>query len=247
MLRRAVPILLVVVCVVVIITYQATRPAAAPADSAVFVPSPELYLDFSPSFRTSIADVYYLQMVQYFGEHVRGDGRFDALPQMVDLVTSLSPQFARAYLFGAFALVDAGRPDISYAILQRGFAENPDDYRFPAYLGFFVLRYGEGKTKNLVAAEWYRKADAIPGRPAFIPRLAATLLGKGGDLEKSVAMWGQVYLAGDEYSRQKAVEGLERILPEDEDARLKVLAPLALTMPAGEFGELQAALLEGSE
>jgi hypothetical protein len=242
--RRLLLLLLLAVCAVGVVAYQATRPQSAPANPRVFVPDPDVYLKLSPSFRTSIADAYYLAMVQYFGEHVSGDGEFDALPQMVDLVTKLSPRFKRAYFFGAFALVDAGRPDLSYALLQRGFAANPGDYRFPSYLGYFAYRYGRGEARNQVAGEWYQKAAAIPGRPDYIPRLAATILGKGGELEKSVALWGQVYMAGDKFSRGKAIAGLERILPTDPAKRRQALAPLALTMPEDELASLLAALLE---
>ena len=247
MLRRVVAIVAVVACAAGVVAYQATRPARAPASSRVFVPSPGFFLDFSPSFRTSIADAYYLNMVQYYGEHVNGDGRLDSLPQMVELVTRLSPRFARAYLFGAFALIDAGRPDVSYRVLQRAFKENPGDYRYPSYLGFFVYRYGKGKTKNVVAAQWYEKAAAIPGSPSYLPRLAAALLGKGGETEKAIVMWGQVYAAGDKYSRTKAVDGLDRILPDDKTARMRAVAPLVDTMPKAELDQLIAELFQGYE
>ena len=131
--------------------------------------------------------LYYLQMVQYYGEHVSGDGRLDSLPAMAELVTTLSPHFTRAYLFSAFALIDAGRADAAYELLQKGFEENPDDWHFPAYLGFFAYRYGEGEEKNLAAARWYQKASEIPGSPDYLPRLAAALLAKGGEQEKAVA------------------------------------------------------------
>lgn len=245
MLRRVGAIVLVLVCAAGVVAYQATRPAKAPASPRVFVPSPRFFLDFSPSFRTSIADAYYLNMVQYYGEHVKGDGRLDSLPQMVELVTRLSPHFTRAYLFGAFALIDAGRPDVSYLILQRAFRENPDNYRYPAYLGFFMYSYGEGKTKDVVAAQWYQKAAAIPDSPDYLPRLAAALLAKGGETEKAILMWGQVYTAGDKYSRQRAVKELDRLLPTAKTARMKAVAPLYDTMPKQEFQALTAELFKG--
>jgi tetratricopeptide (TPR) repeat protein len=243
--RRVVAIVVVLVCAGGVVAYQATRPAKAPADPRVFVPSSAFFLDFSPSFRTSIADAYYLNMVQYYGEHVKGDGRLDSLPQMVDLVTRLSPHFTRAYLFGAFGLIDAGRPDVSYRILQRAFKANPGDYRYPSYLGFFVYRYGKGKTKDVVAAHWYQKAATIPGSPSYLPRLAAVLLGKGGETEKAILLWGQVYGAGDKYSRKKAVAGLDRILPQDKTARMTAVAPLYGTMPKADFEALTAELFKG--
>ena len=245
MLRRAVVVLVVLACAAGVIGYQATRPARAPANPKVFVPSPKFFRDFSPSFRTSIADVYYLMMVQYYGEHVNADGKLDSLPAMAELVTSLSPHFTRAYLFSAFALVDAGRPDVAYELLKRGFKENPDDWKFPAYLGFFVYRYGAGENKDLVAARWYQQAAKIPGSPAYLGRLAAALLARGGEQEKAILMFGQAYLAGDKYAREKAVTGLEFILPEEKGARMKAVAPLYKTMPKAEFDALIAELFKG--
>ncbi len=247
-LRRALAVLVVLACAGGVVVFQATRPATAPADPRVFVPSPQFFLDASPAFRTAVADAYYLLMVQYYGEHVKTDMRLDSLPAMVDLVTTLSPHFTRAYLFGAFALIDAGRPDVSYEILQRGWKENPGEWRFPAYAGFFVYRFGVGPKKDLVAAQWYERAAAVPGSPDYLPRLAARLAAKGGDEEKAVVMWGQAYLAGDRYARQKAVEGLEAILPKERQARLRALAPLLDTMPREELESLLAELFrEGGE
>jgi tetratricopeptide (TPR) repeat protein len=246
-LRRIVAVAVIVACAAGVVAYQVSRPARAPASPRVFVPSPGFFLDFSPSFRTSIADAYYLNMVQYYGEHVKGDGRLDSLPQMVELVTRLSPHFSRAYLFGTFALIDAGRPDVSYRILQRALKENPDDYRYPAYLGFFAYRYGRGEDKNVAAAEWYEKAAAIPGSPDYLPRLAAALMAKGGEREKAILMWGQVYTAGDKYSHERAVKELDRLLPTDKTARMKALAPLVDTMPRAELDQLIAELFQGYE
>ena len=244
MLRRLVASVVVLICAAGVVTYQATRPARAPAKPRVFVPSPKLFLDFSPSFRTSISDAYYLNMVQYYGEHVKGDGRLDSLPAMVRLVTGLSPHFTKAYMFGAFALIDAGQPGVSYEILKRGFAANPDDWHFPAYLGYFAYAFASNGDKDRIAADWYAKAAAIPGSPSYLQRLAAALLAKGGETAKAIMMWGQVYAAGDKYSRQKAVDGLDRILPQDKQARMKAVAPLVDTMPKAEFDQLIAELFK---
>jgi len=243
--KRLFALVVVLVCAGGVVGYQVSRPAQAPADPRAFVPSAAFFLDFSPSFRTSVADAYYLSMVQYYGEHVTGDGRLDSLPQMVDLVTRLSPHFTRAHLFGAFALIDAGRPDAGYQTLKRGFKENPGDWHFPAYLGFFAYRYGQGKDKDVTASRWYEKAAAIPGSPSYLLRLAAVLAGKGGADQKAIQMWGQVYLGGDKYVRQKAVTELDSILPKDKVARMKAVAPLYDTMPRQEFEALTAELFKG--
>jgi len=244
--RRAAAVLVILACAAGVVAYQATRPGRATANPQVFVPSPKFFLDFSPSFRTSIADAYYLNMVQYYGEQLKS-GRLESMPAMVDLVTSLSPHFIRPFSFGAFALVDAGRPDLSMKLLERGFRENPTQWGFPAYLGYFAYQYGTGtKAENSrAAAAWYRKAAAVPSSPPYLVRLAAVLSGKGGDVEKAVLLWGQVYAGGDKYSRQKAIAGLDSILPTDKAARMKAVAPLYQTMPKAEFDQLIAELFKG--
>jgi hypothetical protein len=244
-LRRVLVVLLVLACAGGVVGYQVTRPPQSPANPKVFVPSPQFFKDLSPSFRTSIADAYYLMMVQYYGEHVNGDGRLDSLPAMTRLVTALSPHFTRAYLFSAFALVDAGRPDVGYELLKKGFERNPEDWHFPAYLGFFAYRYGAGPKKDLAASRWYAQAAAIPGSPTYLSRLAAVLASKSGDTQKAVLMWGQAYLAGDKYTRQRAVGGLNQILPTEKGARMKAVAPLYSTMPKAEFDSLIAELFKG--
>jgi hypothetical protein len=243
-LNRLALVLVLVVCVAVIVAFQVTRPSQAESRPDVFVPSPEFYLDFSPSFRTSIADAYWLYTIQYYGEHTKTDQRYDSLPALLDLVTYLSPRFSRAYLFGSYALVDAGLPQEGYDLLKRGAAANPDDWRLPANAGIFLYTFGEPATKARDAADWYERAAAVPGRPDYIPRLAAALLSKGGETEKAALMWAQVYADGDKYSRAKAVTALDELLPEGKEERMRAVAPLAETMPEGTFEELLAALFE---
>jgi len=240
--RRLAVIALVLACLAGIAAFQLTRPQRATGDPRVFVPSPKFYLDFSPSFRTTVADAYWLLTVQYYGEHVTGDKRVDSLPDMLDLVTRLSPHFTRAYLFGAFALLDANKPRDSYDLLVRGFKENPDEWKLPATIGFFVYSFASNKDKDRIAAGWYQKAAAIAGRPDYIPRLAAELLTRGGERQKAEIMWAQVYAEGDKYAQDKAVKALDELLPQNRDERLKAMAPLAPIMPSPVFNELLARL-----
>ena len=246
MLRRVVVVLVVLACAAGVVGYQVSRPARAPANPKVFVPSPKFFQDFSPSFRTSIADAYYLMMVQYYGEHVNGDGKLDSLPAMAELVTTLSPHFTRAYLFSAFALIDAGRPDVAYELLKKGFKENPDDWHFPAYLGLLRLPV---RLRVRTRTWWRRAGTSRPRRSRAAPTTSdgspPRSSAKGGEQEKAILMLGQAYLAGDKYARQKAVTGLEYILPKEKGARMKAVAPLYNTMPKAEFDALIAELFKG--
>lgn len=237
-MRRFAAPLAVIACIAVVIGYQATRPERAASDPRVFVPSPSFFEDFSPGFRTSIADAYYLYMVQYYGEHIEGDGRLDSMADLVDLVTRLSPRFVKAYQFGTFALLDANEGARAYEILQRGVEANPYDWHLPALAGFLVYNYGQGETKNELAAEWYARAGSIEGAPPIFRRLAATITAKGGEAQKAALMWAQVYADGDQYSREKAIQALDELLPDGPAERQQALAELAQSMPVDQFARL---------
>lgn len=244
MARRLAVVVTLVVCVAVIGAYQVTRPAEGDSSPRVFVPSAQFFTDFSPSFRTSIADAYWLRIVQYYGEHVSGDRKFDSLWPMLDLTTRLSPHFTRPYTFGAFALLDAGHADLAYELLLRGHEANPQDWHLPALLGFLVYGYGSNADKNAIAAKWYLEASKLPGSPDYVDRLAARMLVKGGEREKAIMLWAQIYGVGDKYSREKAVEALDQLLPADPAARESGLANLHDFMSANQFRDLSQVLLE---
>ena len=243
--RRLLALAAVAVCVAVVIAYQADRPAAATPNPVVFVPSPGFYKNFSPSVRATLADVYWLQTIQYYGEHVKTDHRLDSLPAMVRLVTSLSPHFTEAYFFGAFSMIDVGRPATAYALLQQGYRANPRDWRFPFYLGFFAYTYASGAHKDAVAAQWYADAARLPGRPEFVPRLAAELAMKGSAKQTAIDLWTQVYCQGDKYARQKAVTALDGLLPTDKVARERAVARLEPAVPRALFAQFVADLFQG--
>jgi hypothetical protein len=245
MLRRLGVAFVLLVCVAGVVGFQATRPSGASGGAQAFVPSPRFYMDFSPSFRTTIADAYWLLTVQYYGEHINGDHRLGALKDMLNLVTDLSPRFRQPYLFGSFALVDAGWARAGYDLLVKGNAALPEDWRLTTTLGAFTYEYAGNRDKATRAAEWYRKAAEQPGRPEWVPRVAAALLAKGGEGAKAALLWAQVYGSGDRYSQQKAVQALDVLLPTQKEARMQAVAKLALMMTPAQLNALTADLFKG--
>jgi len=244
-LRNVAALLVVCACVAAIVVYQSDRPAAARPNPVVFVPSSGFYDSFSPSVRATLADVYWLMAIQYYGEHVNSDHRLDSLPSMVRLVTTLSPHFTEAYFSGAFAMIDIGRPDIAYGLLKKGFAANPHDWRFPFYLGFFAYTYASNAQRYRVAAQWYAKSARLPGRPDYVPRLAAELATRGGSTQTAIDLWTQVWVNGDKYARQKAVTALDRLLPADKIARERAVAGLQQMVPHALFTQFLADVFQG--
>jgi hypothetical protein len=236
---------LLAMCLAGVVGFQVTRPSTASGRAQPFVPSPRFYMDFSPSFRTTIADAYWLQTVQYYGQHINGDRKLGLLAGMLDLVTRLSPRFKQPYLFGSFALVDAGQIRKGYDLLVRGAQALPDDWHVLTMLGAYVYEYARNADKARVAAEWYQKAAAVAGSPAWVPRVAAALLAKGGEAQKAELLWAQVYGSGDRYSQQKAIAGLEKLLPKPKEARMRAVAKLASVLTPGQLDSLVAELFKG--
>ncbi len=243
--RRIAALAVVAACIAVVIGYQSTRPAAAKSNPVVYVPSPSLYRHLSPSARATLADVYWLTTIQYYGEHLNSDHRLDSLPAMVRLVTALSPHFKEAYFFGSFAMIDDNQPGAAYALLKQGFAANPRDWRFPFYLGFFAYTYASGAHKDQVVAQWYAKAARLPGVPQFVSRLAAELAQKGDQKQMAIELWTQVYCQGEKYQRQTAVAALDKLLPKDQVAREKAVAGLQGIVPKATFPQFVADLFQG--
>ena len=80
------------------------------------------------SFDNLAADVYWIRTIQHYGRDYKNRNRprrFELLPSLLDLTTTLDPQFLIAYRFGAIFMAISppdglGRPDLSIALLEKG-------------------------------------------------------------------------------------------------------------------------------
>ena len=176
---------------------------------APFVPpNPTLWLQSGPvairlalGFRNLVADVYWMRAVVYYGGKRRANAQapaamenFAQLYPLLDLVTSLDPNFRVAYRFGAIFLTEAypsgpGRPDLAIALLQRGVAHDPARWEYMEDIGFVYYWWLKDYHQ---AAAWFKRAGERPGAPAWLAPLAATTLAQGGDRRSSRLLWTQL-------------------------------------------------------
>lgn len=157
-----------------------------------------------------LADVYWMRAVVYYGGMRVADQdtrNYDLLYPMLDMVTTLDPDFKVAYRFGAIFLTEAypngpGRPDQAINLLQRGIEHQPEGWEYMHDIAF-VHYWSLGDYKS--AASWFTRAAAVPGAPSWLKPLAATTLAQGGDRALSRQMWQQMRDGSDiDWIRQAA-------------------------------------------
>jgi tetratricopeptide (TPR) repeat protein len=152
------------------------------------------------------ADVYWIRAIQHYGR-TRIDlttgsaapgeiGRpYERLYPLLDLTTTLDPQFKIAYRFGAIFLSaplpdGAGRPDLAVALLEKGLRESPGKWEYLHDIGFVYYWDLHDYTK---AAEYFNRAADLPGAPWWLRSVAATMVARGGDRDASRLLWRQLY------------------------------------------------------
>ena len=164
---------------------------------ALYLWSGEHVRRLTPGFENLMADVYWLRTVQYFGGQraFAQDKRFDLLGPLVNITTALDPRLEIAYRYGATFLAEpwpmgAGKPEEAIALLRRGVAHNPGDWRLRQDLGLFYFFF---LNDGVRASEVLQQGAQLPGAPPFLKTLAAQVLMKGGERQSAKMLWQQIY------------------------------------------------------
>jgi hypothetical protein len=123
------------------------------------------------------ADLLWLNIVQVLGEREVRHADYEWLFHALDVVTTIDPHYTYAHDVGGVVLAElAGRVDWSNALLEKGRAANPEAWRLPFQLGFNAFFHQQDYVR---AAGYMAIAARLPGRPAYVPELAARLYVEG--------------------------------------------------------------------
>lgn len=157
-----------------------------------YFPSGFLVRTITLGFYAPLADVIWLRFIQYYGEHRMTDAQFRYMYQILDILTTLDPNFLYAYTLGGLMLThDAKQPDQALKIMKKGIIANPDDWRQPfmyAFINYVFLR------RYRVAEAYFRISGQKPGVSDRPRRWAAFMrYKKMHDLETGLAMWTDLY------------------------------------------------------
>jgi len=176
---------------------DATLGAYRAQEEVLYVTSGRDVRRLAPGFDGLAADLYWLRTVQYFGGQrlYAREKRFELLRPLIEITTDLDPRLVIAYKYGATFLsepkpIGAGRPLEGIAILEKGVAAMPDNWRMRQELGFFHFVFMHDAQK---AAQIMLEASRLPGAAFWLKNLAAQVLAREGQRESSRAIWRQIH------------------------------------------------------
>jgi len=180
-----------------------------PGSSIIYIPSGKFLKYATFGYRAVAADAIYLWAIQYYSTPTIDD-RFDHLDHIFAIINELDPRYQDPYEVGALiAVQEARNPAVAFAILDRGAANNPDQWVYPFNAGHIALM----TLKDYPLAEkYFEKCMKIPGAPEFVERLRANAIFKKGDLRTSWETWLDIYRkAPDERTKKIASNHLYNV------------------------------------
>jgi len=180
-----------------------------PGSSIIYIPSGKFLKYATFGYRALAADAIYLWAIQYYSTPTIDD-RFDHFDHIFAIINELDPRYQDPYEVGALiAVQEAHNPAAAFSILDRGAANNPDQWVYPFNAGHVAL---ETLKDFPLAEKYFEQCLKIPGAPEFVERLRANAIFKKGDLRTSWETWLDIYKrAPDERTKKIASNHLYNV------------------------------------
>lgn len=191
-----------------------------------WIQSPGLMRRLAVGFNAIWADIYWIRAIQYYGgTRLSTDAKknYDQLYPLLDITTSLDPNFNIAYRFGSILLSEGypngpGNTDQAIELLKKGIREMPGKWQYYHDAGFVEYWW---RRDSQAAADWFLKGAMLPGAPNWLKPLAASVLAEHGERDASRALWTLLKdTAEHEWIRQAANRGLMQL---DAEAHIELL------------------------
>lgn len=141
-------------------------------------------------FRNFLADLVWLEVVQVAGERQLAPADYDRVNVLLNATANFDPCFEIPYLVGGLILGESpSHASEALRILERGRKQYPRNWRLPFYIGYtYYFSLGDAVAGGRAMAE----AAALPGSPAYLPRLASRMLVEGRDPETALGLLGAI-------------------------------------------------------
>lgn len=179
-----------------------------------FAVSPGAAPFVSMGYRELAADLFWIRLTGYFGG---GESTAHGIEGLVDAITTLDPDFHRVYEWGARAMTLAhqGVDQETYlhaiAVLERGMAQFPSDWKLPYLAGQIYTQDLETKDPAQRRA-WDEKGTLLiesairkPGAPATAAEWAAVMRTKFGQRERAITELREMILVTEDRAARDAL------------------------------------------
>ncbi|MBI4467313.1 MAG: tetratricopeptide repeat protein [Acidobacteria bacterium] len=213
----------------------------------LYLSSPQWVKRLAMGYDGLLACIYWTRAVQHFGRERLGTQGYTLLYPLLDITTTLDPEFIWAYRFGSIFLTEEpprgpGQPEKAIALLQKGLQQHPDDWRLWYDLGF--VYYRSLKDYSRAAEAFYSGADK-PGAGPWMRVMAAQIAAEGGSRRWARFLWTELYNSTkDRMVRDNALDHLAGLQVDDDIEILHTLLERYRKQtgkPAQSFQELVAA------
>src|SRR5687767_4553412 len=167
------------------------------------------------AFNGLAADWYWMRSLQYVGRKIVNhqdthDGQFALsnlssldlrlLSSLLDVATTLDPQFIPVYEYGAVILPEVN-PDQAIALLNKGIAANPSSWRLHQHLGYIYWQ----RREYAQASEIYAAGARLSGAPPWMTAMSARLKADAGSRDAAREMYQRLGETSDDKTVKEMV------------------------------------------
>jgi hypothetical protein len=175
---------------------QERMQARAPDPDILYFASPDAIKKMALGYEGLLADIYWMRAIQYYGrreESERRPVRYKNLAAMLDITSTLDPDMLDVYRAGSIFLaepdpVGAGQPEQAVALLDKGIARHPAEWRLRLDKGFIYFWFLKDYRH---AGQAWLDGSRLAAAPPWMAGLAAMALSRGGEIETAKMLWRQ--------------------------------------------------------
>lgn len=134
------------------------------------------------------ADLYWLQLIQYYGGGTPY-GQYRKLAELFQTVTDLAPKFKQPYITGLIILPGEGFSDEAIALGQKGTKNLPNSWEMPYYTGLVYHIYKKDYAK---AGQKFLQASELPDAPVITKLMAGIYFKEANERRRSYLIFQSV-------------------------------------------------------
>ncbi|MFH0926500.1 MAG: hypothetical protein V1872_12880 [bacterium] len=173
-------------------------------EEILYVPTGKFLKILVLGYNHLAADALWLKAIGYFGTHSISDHIYTWLYHILDIITTLDPEFTHPYTFGGIILpLEGDDVENGNKLLLKGMKNHPDSWKFPYYLAFNYWYYLDNPK---IATDYMARAVRCPRHPPHLERLLAILYNKSGEKETALSLLRHFYNSTDDPELKRIIE-----------------------------------------